>query len=129
MAGNGFPPPYAHRLGAAYLLTSLFGAAIIIIAAGVQPGQVEGYNMILSIASTGSRKDRANLPLGVHDRFLGAVFSSMLGVWDGVPYLFADFVETYRNHRVKRPARQRFTPVRRLIACSSPSWLSLPCCW
>jgi hypothetical protein len=28
--------------------------------------------------------------------FWGAVFSSMLGVWQGVPYLFADFVHEWR---------------------------------
>ncbi len=27
----------------------------------------------------------------------GAVFSSMLGVWQGVPYLFADFVREWRR--------------------------------
>ena len=86
-------------LGVAYLLTSLFGAAIIIIAAGVKPGQVEGYNMILSIAN---RLSEGSGPFGrwaFMIGFWGAVFSSMLGVWDGVPYLFADFVETYRNRK------------------------------
>jgi hypothetical protein len=29
--------------------------------------------------------------------FWGAVFSSMLGVWQGVPYLFADFVHEWRK--------------------------------
>ncbi|MCB9298689.1 MAG: Nramp family divalent metal transporter [Lewinellaceae bacterium] len=107
-------------LGAAYLLTSLFGAAIIIIAAGVQPGQVEGYNMILSIAgrlAEGSGEfGRWAFMIG----FWGAVFSSMLGVWDGVPYLFADFVETYRNHRGKTPGKAavgpRSTPYRLFLA-------------
>lgn len=65
-------------LGVAYLLTSLFGVAIIIIAAGVQPGQVEGYNMILSIAgrlAEGSGEfGRWAFMIG----FWGAVFSSML---------------------------------------------------
>ena len=84
-------------LGVAYLLTSLFGIAVIIIASGLRPGQVEGYDMILSIA--GKLEESAG-PFGKWAfmiGFWGAVFSSMLGVWDGVPYLFADFVETYRN--------------------------------
>ncbi len=84
-------------LGVAYLLTSLFGIAVIIIASGLRPGQVEGYDMILSIA--GKLEESAG-PFGKWAfmiGFWGAVFSSMLGVWDGVPYLFADFVEAYRN--------------------------------
>ncbi len=86
-------------LGAAYLLTSLFGAAIIIIAAGVKPGQVEGYNMILAIAEQLREGSGAFGRWAFMIGFWGAVFSSMLGVWDGVPYLFADFVETFRRRR------------------------------
>lgn len=97
--GLGFLRHSRIDLGVAYLLTGLFGVAIIIIAAGVKPGEVEGYQMILSIA------ERLREGSGAFGRwafmigFWGAVFSSMLGVWDGVPYLFADFVETYRNRK------------------------------
>ena len=84
-------------LAIAYLMTALFGVAIMIIAAGVSPAKVEGYEMILSIAerleeATGSTGKWMFL-IG----FWGAVFSSLIGVWNGVPYLFADFMDRYRK--------------------------------
>ncbi|WP_211356864.1 Nramp family divalent metal transporter [Phaeodactylibacter luteus] len=86
-------------LGTAYLLTSVFGAALIVIAAGAKAAEVEGYGMIVSLA--GQLEQAAGqwgywaFLLG----FWGAVFSSMLGVWDGVPYLFADFLAAMRPAR------------------------------
>jgi len=79
-------------LGVAYLLTGVFGIAIMIIAAGVQPEVVSGPTMVLGLA------DRLAEVVGPTGKwcflagFWSAVFSSMLGVWQGVPYLFADFV-------------------------------------
>jgi len=79
-------------LGAAYLLTGLFGMAVIVIAAQVSPDKVKGAEMGLAVAN------QVGAALGPVGRnlflvgFWGAVFSSMLGVWQGVPYLFADFV-------------------------------------
>lgn len=79
-------------LGAAYLLTGLFGMAVIVIAAQVSPDKVKGAHMGLAVAN---QVGAALGPIGKNlflAGFWGAVFSSMLGVWQGVPYLFADFV-------------------------------------
>ena len=84
-------------LSVAYLLTGLFGLAVMIIAAGVQPEVVQGNNMILAVA------DHLETSIGEYGRWLflagfwGAVFSSMIGVWDGVPYLFTDFMHASRK--------------------------------
>jgi len=81
----------------AYGLTGLFGIAIMIIAAGVSPGVLSGSRMVLAVAT------RMGETVGDAGKwcfligFWGAVFSSMLGVWQGVPYLFADFVHEWRN--------------------------------
>lgn len=81
----------------AYALTGLFGIAIMVIAAGVAPGVLSGNGLILAVA------ERLGETLGATGKwcflvgFWGAVFSSMLGVWQGVPYLFADFVHEWRN--------------------------------
>jgi Mn2+/Fe2+ NRAMP family transporter len=86
-------------LAAAYILTGLFGIAIMIIAAGVKPEVMTGSEMVIGLA------DRLGSATGAVGRgiflvgFWGAVFSSMLGVWQGVPYLFADFMKVYRNRR------------------------------
>ncbi|MFB6257976.1 MAG: Nramp family divalent metal transporter [Flavobacteriales bacterium] len=74
----------------AYLLTGLFGTAIMSIAAELQMDISKGNELVLALART------IDVQLGewvgtlFRVAFWGAVFSSMLGVWQGVPYLFAD---------------------------------------
>lgn len=76
-----------------YALTGLFGLAIMVISAGAQPEAVKGSKMVLSLA------DQLAVVLGDHGRtlflvgFWAAVSSSMLGVWQGVPSLFADTLQ------------------------------------
>ncbi|RMI13167.1 MAG: iron transporter [Calditrichaeota bacterium] len=95
--GPAQAPTVRLDLGAGYLLTGLFGAAMIIIAAGVNPEVVGGNEMALAVAR------RLGEIAGVPGRwmflvgFWGAVFSSMLGVWQGVPYMFADFMALRRS--------------------------------
>jgi Mn2+/Fe2+ NRAMP family transporter len=82
---------------AAYVLTGLFGVAIMIIAAGVRPEVITGSKMVIALAD---RLGAAAGPIGKWIflvGFWGAVFSSMLGVWQGVPYLFCDTVQVYKN--------------------------------
>ena len=91
-------------LAAAYILTGLFGIAVMIIAAGVNPVVITGEKMALSIAH---HLETIVGPVGMWCFLIGfwsAVFSSMLGVWQGVPYIFADFVEQY-VHRPDTPSR------------------------
>lgn len=84
-------------LGAAYLLTGLFGAAMVIIAAEVRPEAISGNEMVLGLA------DRIGDLAGPAGRlifligFWGAVFTSIFGVWQGVPYLFADTLRLVRG--------------------------------
>jgi hypothetical protein len=78
-------------LAVAYSLTALFGVAIMIIAAGLHPDTVTGPRMALAVAD---RLEEVIGPFGKWCYLVGfwsAVFSSMLGVWQGIPYLFADF--------------------------------------
>jgi hypothetical protein len=48
--------------------------------------------------------------------FWGAVFSSMLGVWQGVPYLFADFVHEWRKTAGEKVIDTRSVPYRAYLA-------------
>ena len=86
-------------LGIAYSLTGLFGVAVMIIAAGVSPEIIMGNNMVLAIAG------RLETVSGLFGKwvflfgFWGAVFSSMLGVWQGVPYIFTDFMQIQNRQR------------------------------
>ncbi|NBB72540.1 MAG: iron transporter [Bacteroidetes bacterium] len=83
-------------LGAAYLLTAVFGVAIIITAAGVDVGAVTGNEMALAIAQQIGRVVGPTGKWIFLVGFWGAVSTSMLGVWQGVPYIFADFMRVLR---------------------------------
>jgi Mn2+/Fe2+ NRAMP family transporter len=78
-------------LGVAYTLTALFGVAMIVVGSRVR---VEGQGIRLA----GQLSEQLGLVLGPGGQwifllgFWGAVFSSLLGVWQSAPYLFADFL-------------------------------------
>ena len=89
-------------LAAGYVMTALFGISMIIIASGV-PTTGSGVGLIVGLA------DQLGATLGPGARWLflvgvwAAVFSSMLGVWQAVPYLFADFVTLLGRRWRARP--------------------------
>ena len=76
-------------LAVAYLMTGLFGVAMVIIGSTVH---VEGTGAMLVVRLA----ERLDQTLGVAGRWAflagawAAVFTSLLGVWQAVPYLFAD---------------------------------------
>lgn len=86
-------------LGVSYFLTAIFGMAIIIIAASLRPGALEGYSMVLGLST------KLGDVLGKGGKwvfllgFWGAVYSSMLGVWNGIPYLFVDLVKQFKSSK------------------------------
>lgn len=95
--GTGMLKTMRWDLGVSYLLTALFAASVIVLAAGVRPDVIQGNGMAVAFAEqlvpyTGETGKWLFL-LG----FWGAVWSSMLGVWHGVPYLFANVVGIYRK--------------------------------
>jgi Mn2+/Fe2+ NRAMP family transporter len=82
-----------------YAMTALFGVAMIIIGSKVVVSG-SGANVAPLLADQLGRlmgpSGRLIFLLG----FWGAVFSSLLGVWQGVPYLFADFLTMRRGCNV-----------------------------
>lgn len=76
-------------LAVAYAVTALFGIAMVIIGSTIE---IEGRGATLLV----SLSDKLVENLGTTGRWiflagaLGAVYSSLLGVWQAVPYLFAD---------------------------------------
>lgn len=95
--GTGMLKTMRWDLGVSYLLTALFAASVIVLGAGVRPEVIQGNGMAVAFAEqlvpyTGETGKWLFL-LG----FWGAVWSSMLGVWHGVPYLFANVVGIYRK--------------------------------
>lgn len=93
-------------LGIAYLLTGLFGLAIVILASGLSPEKMNGAQIVVSLA------DKIMTTTGTIGKwifligFWGAVFSSMLGVWNGVPYIFNEFITTIKEKKTKEDAKE-----------------------
>ena len=76
-------------LGVAYALTAVFGMCVVILAAGID---LEGRGARLVVELANALEDKAGP--GARWVFLvggwAALFSSLLGVWQAAPYLFAD---------------------------------------
>ncbi len=84
-------------LTAAYAATALFGIGLAIIASCLENPLNEGTNPALQLAGA---LEEALGPVGKWAFLFGfwaAVFSSMVGVWQGVPYLFADILASWRR--------------------------------
>lgn len=81
-------------LGVGYGMTAIFGVAMIIIGSSIGEVTGGGAGLIVNIANT-LEKLFGDFGSLARWAFLigawGAFFSSLLGVWQSVPYLFADF--------------------------------------
>jgi Mn2+/Fe2+ NRAMP family transporter len=133
--GRGAPGDLAlcrMDLGLAYAMTALFGLAMVIIGSTVE---IEGGGAKLLVELAG----RLEEPLGAIGRWvflvgaLGAIFSSLLGVWQAVPYLFADVWRLFirRGGKEERETGTavdtRSTPYRAyLFAIATVPMLGLP---
>ncbi len=109
-------------LGIGYLMTAIFGLGMIII--GSRLGHVEGAGatLIVQVADM-LRNDLGAVGPAARWAFLigawGAVFSSLLGVWQSVPYLFVD---CWRM--INRP--QKSTASTSSNCTASTNWLHSP---
>ncbi len=98
--GPAWLPVVRVDLAVAYALTGLFGVALMVVAAALlRPAGIE-------VSGAGSAVTLADMIAGVLGPagrwifllgFWGAVTTSMLGVWQGDPYLFCDFVGLVRR--------------------------------
>lgn len=76
----------------AYLFTGCFGVALVAIAAGVHAPEAGGTKIALAVAA---RLEEVAGPVGrwvFLSGFWCTVFTAMLGVWQGVPQIYADLV-------------------------------------
>jgi len=88
-SGTGYLRTCRIDLGMGYVMTALFGVAMVIIGSTIE---IEGRGATLLVRLS----EQLLEPLGPMGKWMfligaaGAVFSSLLGVWQAVPYLFAD---------------------------------------
>ncbi len=101
-------------LTTAYALTALFGIAMVIIGSHLEI-QGRGAGLLVNLADT------LEQPLGASGRWLfligafGAVFSSLLGVWQAVPYLFADIYRLFISKQHDSPVDTQGWPYRSFL--------------
>lgn len=102
--GKKWIPMMRFDITSAYIITGIFAIAILIIAAELLFGSgttIEGNDGLIGLADTyGDRfgdTARWALLIGIW----AAVFTSILGPWHGISYLFADFVRILRDNKKK----------------------------
>jgi Mn2+/Fe2+ NRAMP family transporter len=126
--GKTFASTVRLDLVVAYGLTGVFGVAVVILAAHTLYGgePVAGSGAALMMATM---LEQVVGPVGRWAfliGFWGAVATSMLGVWQGVPYLFADFLRLIRGYRLTDAAGEEIeltrTPSYRIFLF----WLAIP---
>jgi Mn2+/Fe2+ NRAMP family transporter len=81
-------------LATGYIMTALFGMAMLVIGSRLAGVEGKGTGLLVDIAN-GLEQTFGEYGLIAKWAFLvgawGAVFSSLLGVWQSLPYLFTDF--------------------------------------
>jgi Mn2+/Fe2+ NRAMP family transporter len=104
--GAAWLPAVRFDLGVGYALTGVFGVALVSLAAGeLHPRgiAISGSEGVVEMAGLlGARFGRAGEIVFLAG-FWGAVASSTLGVWQGVPYLFADYAGMMRRRGAPGP--------------------------
>ncbi|MCA9242643.1 MAG: Nramp family divalent metal transporter [Phycisphaerales bacterium] len=81
-------------LSIGYAVTAAFGVLMLVIAMTVPEISARGGEVAALLADKISQRVWGPLRIVFLLGFWGAVFSSLLGVWQGVPYLFADLART-----------------------------------
>lgn len=112
MRGSGFLSYVRGDVAIAYIFTALFGISIMLIAndafftAGVTLKDAEAVpKMAAALGNLLGTFGRFAFSVG----FWAAVFASLLGVWQSVPYLYADFYGIVKGMSVE--ARQEIVKV------------------
>jgi Mn2+/Fe2+ NRAMP family transporter len=87
-------------LATAYAMTAIFGLGMVVIGASLGPIEGGGATLMVRIASQLQEMLGATGPIMKWAFLVGAwaaVFTSLLGVWQSTPYLFADLWQQMRR--------------------------------
>ncbi|MGD9901956.1 MAG: Nramp family divalent metal transporter [Vicinamibacterales bacterium] len=112
MAGAGWLAFVRRDIAVAYVFTAVFAAAVMVVATAAF--HVPGIAITNAQAVTRMAEALGETigPVGFYAYAIGfwaAVFASLLGVWQSLPYLFADYYGLLRGH--PRAVRARLTMV------------------
>jgi Mn2+/Fe2+ NRAMP family transporter len=88
-------------LATGYVMTALFGMSMLVIGSHMPAIEGGGASLLADLAN-GLQEPFGRFGPAVRWAFLfgawGAVFSSLLGVWQSMPYLFADFCNLLKSN-------------------------------
>lgn len=93
-------------LAVAYAVTALFGIAMVIIGSTVEV-EGRGAGLLVGLAARLDETLGPAAAIAFLAGAFGAVFSSLLGVWQAVPYLFADTWQQLRGEEREVDTRAR----------------------
>ena len=91
-------------LAAGYLMTAIFGMAMVVIGSRMPEIKGGGATLLLSLANSLQEPFGAIGPYVKWSFLIGAwcaIFSSLLGVWQAMPYLFTDFCNLSKKDKGK----------------------------
>lgn len=94
-------------IGISYFLMALFGIAMVILSDGLQLSG-KGATLVVDLANRIGEQTHPSVEILFLAGAWAAVFSSLLGVWQAVPYLFADFRHLQSQRRSL--SADQFTP-------------------
>lgn len=94
-------------IGISYFLMALFGIAMVILSDGLQLSG-KGATLVVDLANRIGEKTHSSVEILFLAGAWAAVFSSLLGVWQAIPYLFADFCNLQSNRKSLSP--DKFEP-------------------
>lgn len=95
-----------------YAMTALFGMSMLVIGTRMEPMERGGATLLVKLAES-LQEPFGSLGGVMKVAFLlgawGAVFSSLLGVWQSLPYMFADFwlMTQSKNHTARPQVNDR----------------------
>lgn len=89
-------------LGISYFLMALFGIAMVILSDGLQLSG-KGATLVIDLANRIGDQTHPAMEIVFLAGAWAALFSSLLGVWQAVPYLFADFWHLHTKRRTLDP--------------------------
>jgi Mn2+/Fe2+ NRAMP family transporter len=102
--GNAFIKLMRYDTGVAYIVTAIFTISILILGAALLYGTnttLDGEKGLISFASIIGNELHPAVRWLFLLGFWSASITSLLGVWNGVSYLFADFIRTVRHTKIK----------------------------
>jgi len=122
--GSSFLSAVRYDSAVAYFVTALFTISLLVLGAGLLFGTdvtISGEKGLVDFAGILGNELHPAVRYLFLVGFWAASFTSVLGVWNGVPYLFADFIRTVRHQRIPNEELSKSKAYRFYVL-----WLTFP---